>query len=89
MYFCIAINPDTMKKIFALLSFAVVALNANAQEQHFDFSVTNSTGYDIYYRIVDTENHQIVVTYPCQHNDNYWWCYDKPEGKLVLMDTIT
>ena len=78
-----------MKKIFALLSFAVVALNANAQEQHFDFSVTNSTGYDIYYRIVDTENHQIVVTYPCQHNDNYWWCYDKPEGKLVLMDTIT
>lgn len=78
-----------MKKIHALLVFAMLALNANAQETHFDFSMTNSTGYDIYYRIVDTENHQIEVTYPCQYNDNYWWGYIKPEGKLILSDTVT
>ena len=77
-----------MKKIFAITLLLAFALDGMAQEVHFDFSVTNSTGYEIYYRITDTDLHQVVVTYPCQHGDSYWWGYDKPEGKLVLMDTI-
>ena len=60
-----------------------------AQETYFDFSVTNSTGYDLYYRIVDAENQQVEVTYPCLGNGNYWWGYIKPEGKLMLSDTVT
>ena len=47
-----------------------LAIVGFAQETHFDFSVTNATGYDLYYRIVDADNHQVEVTYPCQHNDN-------------------
>lgn len=79
-----------MKKLFAItLLLMAFALDGMAQEVHFDFSVTNSTGYEIYYRVTDADLHQVVVTYPCQHGDSYWWGYDKPEGKLVLMDTIT
>ena len=78
-----------MKRLFAILVFVAFAIGGFAQEAHFDFFVTNATGYDIYYRILDIENRQVEVTYPCQHNDNYWWGYIKPEGKLMLTDTVT
>lgn len=77
-----------MKKLFAIILMAL-AINGIAQGSHFDFYITNSTGYEIYYRITDADLHQVVVTYPCQNGDNYWWGYDKPEGKLILMDTVT
>ena len=78
-----------MKKILAITLLMAMALCGMGQAIHFDFSITNSTGYEIYYRITDTDLHQVVVTYPCQNGDNYWWGYDKPEGKLILMDTVT
>lgn len=78
-----------MKKLFAILILLAFALNGVAQETHFDFSITNSTGYDMYFRIVDADNNQVEYAYPCQHNDNYWWGYIKPEGKLMLLDTVT
>ena len=78
-----------MKKLFAITVLVAFALSGIAQETHFDFSVTNSTGYDLYYRIVDAENQQVEVTYPCLGNGNYWWGYIKPEGKLMLSDTVT
>jgi len=60
-----------------------------SQEIHYDFSVINPTGYAIYYRIIDEENHWVEATYPCQNGDNYWWGYDQPEGKLILTDTVS
>ena len=78
-----------MKKISTIAVLIILAVSGFAQEIHFDFSVTNSTGYAIYYRIVNEENHWVEATYPCQNGDNYWWGYDKPEGKLILADTIT
>ena len=78
-----------MKKLFAIAVLMALAMSGIAQEVHFDFSVTNSTGYEIYYRITEANLHQVVVTYPCQNGDNYWWGYDKPEGKLILTDTVT
>ena len=78
-----------MKKLFTIAVLMALAMSGFAQEVHFDFSVINSTGYAIYYRIVDEENHQVEATYPCQNGDNYWWGYDMPEGKLILADTIT
>ena len=78
-----------MKKILAITLLMAMALCGMGQAIHFDFSVTNSTGYEIYYRITNADLHQVVVTYPCQNDDNYWWGYDKPEGKLILMDTIS
>ena len=78
-----------MKKLFAIVLLMALATSGMTQEVHFDFSVTNSTGYEIYYRITNADLHQVVVTYPCQNDDNYWWGYDKPEGKLILMDTIS
>jgi len=81
-------KPNTMKKLFAITLMMVLAVNGFAQEIHYDFSVINSTGYELFYRIVDEQNHWVEITYPCQNGDNYWWGYDKPEGKLILSDTI-
>ena len=78
-----------MKKTLAISVLMALAIGGFAQETHFDFSITNSTGYEFYYRIIDAQNHWVEVTYPCQNGDNYWWGYDKPEGKLILADTIT
>jgi hypothetical protein len=78
-----------MKKLFLIQILMVFAMEGIAQETHFDFSVTSATGYDLYYRIVDAASQIVEVTYPCQHDDNYWWGYIKPEGKLVLPDTVT
>ena len=77
-----------MKKLSIITVLMALALSGFTQENHFDFSIINSTGYDIYYRVVDEENHWVETTYPCQNGDNYWWGYDKPEGKLILSDTI-
>ena len=78
-----------MKKILAITLLMAMALCGMGQAIHFDFSITNSTGYEFYYRIIDAQNHWVEVTYPCQNGDNYWWGYDKPEGKLILADTVT
>jgi hypothetical protein len=82
-------KPDIMRKLFSIFFLMVIAASGVAQETHFDFSFTNSTGYDIYYRIVDGDRHLVEVTYPCQHGDSYWWGYIKPEGKLILADTVS
>jgi len=78
-----------MKKLSIITAFLLLSLSGFAQEIHFDFSVINSTGYEIFYRIIDPENHRVEATYPCQNGDNYWWGYDKPEGKLILAETVT
>ena len=78
-----------MKKLSAIVALVLIATGGFAQEAHFDFAVTNATGYVLYYRIVDAQNNLINVTYPCQHDNNYWWGYDKPEGKLILTDTVS
>ncbi len=78
-----------MKKTFFLLSLSILIMKGMAQEIHYDFSVFSSTGYEMFYHIINEENHWVEITYPCQHGDNYYWGYDKPEGKLFLEDTIT
>ena len=78
-----------MKKLFLFIILTAIVSSSIAQETHFDFAVTNSSGYEIYYRIVDAENHWVEATYPCQHDDNYWWGYDKPEGKLILAENVS
>ena len=78
-----------MKKLFAITVLVVMTLSGMSQEIHYDFFVINPTGYAIYYRIIDEENHWVEATYPCQNGDNYWWGHDQPEGKLILTDTVT
>lgn len=68
---------------------SVDTLHLTIRGTNFDFSIINPTGYELYYRIIDAQNQWVEITYPCQHDDNYWWGYDKPEGKLILADTIT
>ena len=77
-----------MKKLF-LLAVTLLSLGALGQETHFDFSATTSTGYLIYYRILDADARQVELTYPCCNNDNYWYGYDQPEGKLMLTETVS
>jgi hypothetical protein len=77
-----------MKKLFAIFVLMVLAVSGIAQETHFDFSVTSSTGYAIFYRIIEEDNLWVEATYPCQNGDNYWWGFDQPEGKLILSETV-
>ena len=51
-----------MKKLFTLTVLMVLVIGGYAQEVHFDFSITNSTGYEIYYRIIDEESHWVEAT---------------------------
>lgn len=77
-----------MKKLF-LLAVTLLSLGALGQETHFDFSATTSTGYLIYYRILDADARQVELTYPCCNNDNYWYGYEQPEGKLTLTESVS
>lgn len=38
-----------MKKLFAIIVLVTLVLSGFAREVHFDFSITNSTGYEIYF----------------------------------------
>jgi hypothetical protein len=77
-----------MKKSLIIAVLMALAMSGMAQEVHYDFSAPNSTGYEIYYLITDAQNHWVEATYPCQNGDNYWWGFDKPEGKLILSETV-
>ena len=77
-----------MKRLL-LFALTLLSLGTLAQEIHFDFSVTTSTGYQIYYRILDADARQVELTYPCRNNDNYWYGYEQPEGKLMLTETVS
>ena len=44
----------------------------------------------LYFNILDSENHTLGVTYPCNGgNDNYYYNYTKPQGDLIIPETIT
>ena len=49
-----------MKKYFIILVLMAIGVVAIAQGNHFDFSATSSTGYEIYYRIINDQNRWVV-----------------------------
>lgn len=78
-----------MKKLFLILTLISITFFCVAQENHYDFSLMNSTGYYTFYRIIDADNQLVEITYPCNNGNNYWYGYEKPSGKLIINSNVT
>lgn len=82
-----------MKKKLFLLIAALMAMGQNAFA--YDFSAVAPSGQTLYYTIIDSTNHYVMLTHPsgpevhwvyqCLWDDNS----NIPTGPLVLPDTVT
>lgn len=77
-----------MKKMkrFAILTIAVAmcVTASHAQENNYDFSAV-SGGKTLYYKIIDDA---VCVTYPRNSGTNYYQGYAKPNGSVIIPDSV-
>ncbi len=95
LYFCIANlknetitikNSNTMKKLFSFLTMIVLATSAKAYPYHF--SAVCETGQTLYYYILPNDNQEVKVTFPYNNTTDPYYGYTKPEGDLIIPETI-
>lgn len=75
-----------MKKSFFLFLMMVFAIG-NAQA--YDFMAMSPSHHVLYLNILDAENHIAGVTYPYYGGGNYYYNQTKPEGDLIIPETVT
>ncbi len=75
-----------MKKQFFI--FVMLAL-AIGNAQAYDFMAMSPSHHVLYLNILDAENHIAGVTYPYYGGGNYYYNQTKPEGDLVIPETVT
>ena len=75
-----------MKKLFAILTMMVLATSAKAYPYHF--SAVCETGQTLYYYILPNDNQEVKVTYPYNNTTAPYYGYTKPEGDLIIPETI-
>ncbi len=75
-----------MKKQFFILVMMALAIG-NAQA--YDFMAMSPSHHVLYLNILDAENHIAGVTYPYYGGGNYYYNQTKPEGDLVIPETVT
>jgi len=75
-----------MKKLFAFLTMIVLATSAKAYPYHF--SAVCETGQTLYYYILPNDNQEVKVTYPYNNTTDPYYGYTKPEGDLIIPETI-
>lgn len=85
-----------MKKKLFLLVAALMAIGQNAFA--YDFSAVAPSGQMLYYKIIDSVNHYVMLTYPADVAENaidgtnvltLWGAGERPSGTLVLPDTVS
>ena len=89
-----------MKKKLFLLIAALMAMGQNAFA--YDFSAVAPSGQTLYYKIIDSFNHYVKVTYPNDAQidacglgiwdvsaEMLWGSNPKPMGSIVLPDTVS
>lgn len=85
-----------MKKKLFLLVAALLAIGQNAFA--YDFSAVAPSGQTLYYKIIDSVNHYVMLTYPNDEQNidvwsstvgMFWAPATTPSGALVLPDTVT
>lgn len=69
-----------MKRIVAILLFAIVALPAWA----FDFEIHQPAGYSLYFNFVDDEDNAVEVTCPTPGANYSWQGHRAPSGILEI-----
>ena len=75
-----------MKKLFSFLTMIVLATSAKAYPYHF--SAVCETGQTLYYYILPNDNQEVKVTYPYNNTTDPYYGYTKPEGDLIIPETI-
>ena len=84
-----------MKKIFAIVLLMALAMGGFSQINYqFDFSYVCETGQTLYYRILDEEEHTVMLTYPysTNHSDfsgEYYQGYPIPQGEIIIPAIVT
>ena len=64
----------------------VLATSAKAYPYHF--SAVCETGQTLYYYILPNDNQEVKVTYPYNNTTNPYYGYTKPEGDLIIPETV-
>ena len=75
-----------MKKLFSFLTMIVLATSAKAYPYHF--SAVCETGQTLYYYILPNDNQEVKVTFPYNNTTDPYYGYTKPEGDLIIPETI-
>ena len=73
-------------KLFITMLLAVFAIgNVHA----YDLMGLSPSHHILYLNILDAENHTVGVTYPYHGGDDYYYNHDKPQGDLIIPETLT
>ena len=84
-----------MKKLFIITVLMALAMGGFSQINYqFDFSYVCETGQTLFYRIIDEEEHTVMLTYPysTNHSDfsgEYYQGYPIPQGEIVIPAIVT
>ena len=84
-----------MKKLFVIAVLMALAMGGFSQINYqFDFSYVCETGQTLYYRILDEEEHTVMLTYPysTNHSDfsgEYYQGYPIPQGEIIIPAIVT
>ena len=84
-----------MKKLFAIVVLMALTISGFSQINYqFDFSYVCETGQTLYYRIIDEEEHTVMLTYPYSTNHpdfsgEYYQGYPIPQGEIVIPAIVT
>ena len=73
------------KQFFILVMMALAIGNAKA----YDFMVMSPSHHLLYLNVLDAENHTVGVTYPYYASGDYYYNQIKPEGDLLIPETVT
>lgn len=67
----------------------LLAVFAIGNAQAYDLMGLSPSHHILYLNILDAENHTVGVTYPYHGGDNYYYNHTKPEGDLIIPETLS
>ena len=75
-----------MKRLFTILFAAMLAGQAWAAQNNYDFSATCSSGQTLYYK--KTSENTVQITYPSNDYYDPYYHFTKPKGILDIPQTV-
>ena len=66
----------------------MIVLATSAKAYPYHFSAVCETGQTLYYYILPNDNQEVKVTYPYNNTTNPYYGYTKPEGDLIIPETV-
>ena len=66
----------------------MIVLATSAKAYPYHFSAVCETGQTLYYYILPNDNQEVKVTFPYNNTTDPYYGYTKPEGDLIIPETI-